>query len=80
VPTVVDRDPGRHRGRRRAHRAGYTVRTDDSGLVVDDRRAVEAPDDVAVELVRAGIPPVRLVADGEDLEAFFLRVVGVHDA
>jgi ABC-2 type transport system ATP-binding protein len=60
--------------------AGYTVRTDDSGLVVDDRRAVEAPDGVAVELVRAGIPPVRLVADGEDLEGFFLRVVGVHDA
>ena len=60
--------------------AGYTVRADANGLVVDDPHAVEAPDDVAVALVRAGIPPVRLVADGEDLESYFLRVVGVHDA
>lgn len=60
--------------------AGYTVHTDDSGLVLDDRRAVEAPEDVAEALVRAGIPPTRLVADGEDLEDYFLRAVGVHDA
>jgi ABC-2 type transport system ATP-binding protein len=60
--------------------AGYTVLTDDGGLIVDDHRAVEAPDDVAIALVRAGIPPTRLVADGEDLESYFLRAVGVHDA
>ena len=60
--------------------AGYTVHADGNGLVVDDRHAVEAPDDVAVTLVRAGIPPTRLTADGEDLESYFLRVVGVHDA
>jgi ABC-2 type transport system ATP-binding protein len=60
--------------------AGYTVHADDRGLVVDDRRAVDTPDDVAVALVRAGIPPMRLVADGEDLESYFLRVVEVHDA
>jgi ABC-2 type transport system ATP-binding protein len=60
--------------------AGYTVHTDDGGLVVDDHRAVEAPDDVAVALMKAGLPPTRLTADGEDLESYFLRAVGVHDA
>jgi len=60
--------------------AGYTVHADDSGLIVDDRSAVESPDDVAVALVRAGIPPMRLTVDGEDLESYFLRAVGVHDA
>ena len=60
--------------------AGYTVRADDSGLIVDDRSAVESPDDVAVALVRAGIPPMRLTVDGEDLESYFLRAVGVNHA
>jgi ABC-2 type transport system ATP-binding protein len=60
--------------------AGYTVHADDSGLVVNDRRAIESPDEVAVVLVRAGIPPTRLTAEGEDLESYFLRVVGVHHA
>jgi ABC-2 type transport system ATP-binding protein len=60
--------------------AGYTVHTDDNGLVLDDRHAVESPDDVAVALVRAGIPPTRLAADGEDLESYFLRAVGVNHA
>jgi ABC-2 type transport system ATP-binding protein len=60
--------------------AGYTVRADGSGLVVDDQMAVDAPDDVAVALMRAGIPPTRLVAHSEDLESYFLRVVGVLDA
>jgi ABC-2 type transport system ATP-binding protein len=38
--------------------------------------AVDRPDDIAALLVRAGQPPTRLVVDHEDLEAYFLRLVG----
>jgi ABC-2 type transport system ATP-binding protein len=60
--------------------AGYTISSDGSGLVAYDRRAVDAPDDVAVALVEAGVPPVRLVVEREDLESYFLRAVGVENA
>jgi ABC-2 type transport system ATP-binding protein len=48
----------------------------DGGLVLAERRAVDAPDEVAGVLVRAGCPPTRLALAGEDLEAYFLRLVG----
>jgi hypothetical protein len=41
---------------------------------VSDARAVEAPDEVAALLVRAGTPPVRLAVEHEDLEDHFLRL------
>lgn len=56
--------------------AGYAVNAADDMLVVSDRRAVEAPDEVAALLVGAGTPPVRLAVEQEDLESHFLRLTG----
>lgn len=60
--------------------AGYTVAVEAGALVCRDARAVDQPDDVAVALVEAGCPPVGLMVEHEDLEAYFLRTVGVRDA
>jgi len=38
--------------------------------------AIERPDDIASLLVRAGCPPTRLFVEEEELEAYFLRMVG----
>ena len=79
TPTVVRRRcpwppatfPPRSRssGRPRA----YEPRPDDDGLVLDEARAVAAPDAVAAAPGRAGCPPTRLVVEDEDLRAYFLR-------
>ncbi|NTU79063.1 MAG: ABC transporter ATP-binding protein [Chloroflexales bacterium] len=56
--------------------AGFAVRVDEQTLVVQDARAIEAPDAVATILVQAGTPPTRLAVEQEDLEAYFLRLTG----
>lgn len=56
--------------------AGFGVRVSGQTLVVQDVRAVEAPDVVASILVQAGTPPTRLVVEQEDLEAYFLGLTG----
>ncbi len=43
-------------------------------------RAVRSPDTVATLLVQAGCPPTRLVVEQEDLETYFLRIVGFEHA
>ena len=50
----------------------------DRGVLLADERAVQSPDEVATLLVRAGCPPTRLAVEGEDLETYFLRLVGTH--
>jgi ABC-2 type transport system ATP-binding protein len=58
---------------------GYHAELNDDGeLEVTDDRALDRPDDVASSLVTAGFPPLRLQTDLEDLEHYFLRLVGVH--
>jgi ABC-2 type transport system ATP-binding protein len=58
--------------------AGFTVtRSESKGyLVLQEPRAVAAPDDIARLLVRAGISPTRLLVEHEDLEHYFLRLTG----
>jgi ABC-2 type transport system ATP-binding protein len=57
--------------------AGFATEPDGHGaLAVPGERAAQHPDDVATVLVRAGCPPTRLVVEGEDLETYFLRLVG----
>jgi ABC-2 type transport system ATP-binding protein len=56
--------------------AGYRTEPDGETLVLTDERAVERPDDVATVLVHAGCPPTRLTVEREDLETYFLRLVG----
>jgi ABC-2 type transport system ATP-binding protein len=54
--------------------AGFEAQTTDQGLVLREPRALDAPEQVAEVLVRAGAPPTRLVVEQEDLESHFLRL------
>ena len=54
--------------------AGYAFRSESDCLVLDDNRAVQAPDEIAALLVAAGAPPYRLSVEQEDLEGHFLRL------
>ena len=58
--------------------AGQTVMDDDGALVLTQPAAVEHPDDVARLLVEVGSPPTQLIVEEEDLEQYFLRLVGVN--
>jgi ABC-2 type transport system ATP-binding protein len=49
----------------------------DGTLALTSESSIERPDDVASLLVRAGVPPTRLVVEEEDLEQYFLRLVGM---
>ena len=50
-----------------------------SGFIqVKDTAAIEHPEDIASLLVRAGAPPMQLMVEEEDLEQYFLRLVGME--
>jgi ABC-2 type transport system ATP-binding protein len=74
---VVDaRD--RSAARRALAAAGFdTSDREDGALELFDSQAIEHPDDIARLLTSAGCPPTMLRADQEDLESYFLRLVGV---
>jgi ABC-2 type transport system ATP-binding protein len=59
--------------------AGYHVREGEDLLEIADADAIERPDDVAVKLVQEGHPPTLLAVEQEDLEQYFLRLVGMED-
>ena len=52
--------------------------TADGAIEVKDMAAIEQPDDVATRLVQAGHAPTMLHVDEEDLEQYFLRLVGME--
>jgi ABC-2 type transport system ATP-binding protein len=57
--------------------AGHPVEILAGGiLVLDQIDAIEHPDDIASLLVRAGTPPTQLLVEEEELEQYFLRLVG----
>ncbi len=56
--------------------AGFAVKDGEGALFLTDARALEAPEEVAALLVRAGAPPTKLSVEQEDLEAYFLRLTG----
>lgn len=61
-------------------RAGLSPRDGrDGALVVTDEAAIARPDDVATLLVNAGQPPILLHVEHEDLEHYFLRLVGMDE-
>jgi ABC-2 type transport system ATP-binding protein len=49
---------------------------DGARLELSDGWALEHPDEVACVLVQAGVPPLRLAIEQEDIEEHFLRVTG----
>jgi ABC-2 type transport system ATP-binding protein len=48
----------------------------DGTIEVNTAAAVERPDEVNSLLVRAGTPPTQLMVEEEELEQYFLRLVG----
>jgi ABC-2 type transport system ATP-binding protein len=58
--------------------AGFTASiTADGTIAVTDRMAIDRPEEVATQLVQAGHPPTLLAVEQEDLEDYFLRLVGL---
>lgn len=59
--------------------AGFAAEiTSDGILEVKDAGAIERPDDIATQLVNAGHPPTMLDVEQEDLEHYFLRLIGLE--
>ena len=50
----------------------------DGSLVLAQASSVERPDDIAAVLVQAGAPPTQLMVEEEELEEYFLRLVGLN--
>ncbi len=50
----------------------------DGSIVLNTSAAIERPDEVNRLLVDAGISPTRLLVEEEDLEQYFLRLVGME--
>jgi len=60
--------------------AGFTTEiTSDGTIVMKDRMAIERPDDIATLLVNSGHPPTMLNVEEEDLEHYFLRLIGMEE-
>jgi ABC-2 type transport system ATP-binding protein len=47
-------------------------------LELTDTRSLEHPDDIASLLVQAGVPPTQILVEEEELEQYFLRLVGMN--
>lgn len=58
--------------------AGYAPRREPHAVVLDEERATARPDAVAAALVHGGVPPTGLAVVREDLETYFLRLVGAQ--
>jgi ABC-2 type transport system ATP-binding protein len=60
--------------------AGFSVdTTPDDTIEVKDIAAIERPDEIAARLVHAGHAPTMLNVEQEDLEHYFLRLVGMKN-
>lgn len=57
-------------------RAGYKLTLNDGTILIEDVHAIECPDDVAKIMVNAGIPPMRLAVEQQNLEDHFLQLTG----
>jgi ABC-2 type transport system ATP-binding protein len=58
--------------------AGFCAEiTSDGTIEVKDDVPIERPDDIATRLVNAGHAPTMLNVEEEDLEHYFLRLVGM---
>jgi ABC-2 type transport system ATP-binding protein len=69
---VKTRDP--EKAERALEQAGFKFKTEADSIFLGEARAIDAPDEIAVLLVGAGAPPVRLAVEQEDLEQHFLKL------
>ena len=59
--------------------AGFSAEmTPDGAIEIKDNTAIERPDELATRLVNAGHAPTMLDVEEEDLEHYFLRLVGME--
>jgi ABC-2 type transport system ATP-binding protein len=58
--------------------AGYPGEIHGDMLELNQTAAIEHPDEIASLLVQGGTPPTQLVVDEEELEPYFLRLVGAN--
>jgi len=49
----------------------------DGTIEINDENSIMYPENINILLVKAGIPPTRLVIEEENLEEYFLRLVGM---
>ena len=58
--------------------SGYPAEILKDGLIeLKDSSSIERPDDIASLLVRSGAPPTQLMVEEEELEQYFLRLIGM---
>jgi ABC-2 type transport system ATP-binding protein len=50
----------------------------DGTIELKSQSSVERPDDINCLLVKAGAPPTQLAVEEEELEQYFLRLVGMN--
>ncbi|WP_400246788.1 ABC transporter ATP-binding protein [Niallia sp. JL1B1071] len=56
---------------------GYIVRENENGAMeIIDREAMKKPDELVSKLVHANYAPTMVLVEEEDLESYFLRVIG----
>ncbi len=59
--------------------AGFALHAPLNGtMILDDPQSLAGPDRINTMLVQAGFPPTRLMVEEEDLEEYFLRLVGLE--
>lgn len=59
------------------HRAGFAAKMANNGAItLQETAALQHPDEIATHLVHAGYAPTMLVTEQEDLEQYFLRLIG----
>ena len=59
--------------------AGFPAEINEDGVIeVPGAAAIERPEEIATRLVQAGCPPTLLCVEEEDLEDYFLRLVGMQ--
>jgi len=56
--------------------AGYKFAVQDASILLEDKHAIEHPDDIAHILVNAGAPPTHLAVEQQELEEYFLQLTG----
>lgn len=59
--------------------AGYETVLDGETILLEERRGIEHPDEVAQVLVNAGTPPTHLFVRQQDLEEHFMQLTGVAE-
>ena len=78
-PDDVDEIASESAARVALQTAGFNAHANGNGaLELADAAAIERPDEIATRLVNAGCAPTLLHVEQEDLEQYFLRLVGVE--